>query len=276
MMQKTHIIVIIIVAVAIIIGITAGIGLKGGAYGGNIGVIEIESVITSSKTIVKDIKAFVDDNSIQVIILRINSPGGGVAASQEIYSQVKKAKEKKKIVVSMGAVAASGGYYVALPADVIVANSGTITGSIGVIMEFPVFEELLKKLGIKFETVKSREYKDIGSPFRKMEDKDRKLLEDVVLDVYDQFVEATAEARNLPKDSVLKFADGRIFTGRQAKELSFIDTLGSFEDAVKIAGDLVGIERPSLIYPPKRMSFVDFLIKPMEHLFIPKLLFLWR
>jgi len=275
-MRPIHIIIIAVIVVAVIIGLTIGRGFKGFRYNGTIGVIEIESVIAYSKYIVQDLKNFGEDPSIKAIVIRVNSPGGGVAASQEIYDQIKKVTETKKVVVSMGAVAASGGYYVSLPADVIVANPATITGSIGVIMEFPILEGLLKKLGIDFEVIKSKEHKDIGSPFRQISDKERELLQDVVLDVYDQFVEVTAQERNLTIDSVLKFADGRIITGRQAKQIGFVDTLGSFEDAVKIAGDLVGIEEPSLIYPPKRLSFVDFLIRPMEFLLIPKLHYLWR
>ena len=246
-MKKVHIIIIVIVVVAIIIGLAIGLGMRGFTYGGNIGVIEIGNIITSSKTIVKDLKNYGDNPAISAVIIRVDSPGGIAAAVQEIYDEVKKVKEKKKVIVSMGVVAASGGYYISLPADVIVANPGTITGSIGVIMEFPVIEELLNKIGIDFEVIKSKDYKDIGSPYRRMTDDEKKLLKDVVLDAFDQFLNATIEHRQLPKDSILKFADGRIFTGRQAKEIGLVDTLGSFEDAVEIAGDLVGIEKPNLL-----------------------------
>lgn len=275
-MKTVYIIIIIVVAVAIVIGLAIGFGMKGMGYGGNIGVVEIENVITSSKHIVENLKTFGEDPSIKAVLIRVDSPGGGVAASQEIYEQVKKVRTKKKVVVSMGAVAASGGYYVALPADIIVANPGTITGSIGVIMEFPVFKELLDKLGIEFEVIKSREHKDIGSPFRKMSKKEKGLLHDVVIDVYEQFIDAIVQTRDLPRDSVLNFADGRILTGRQAKEAGLIDTLGSFEDAVEIVGGLVGIEKPLLVYPLRRMSFIDFFTKPVERLLMPKLSFLWR
>ncbi len=277
-MKKTHIIIIVVVAVAVILGLAIGLSTRVPAFisGGNIGVIEIEGPITSSKRTVRNIKQFAEDQSITGILVRVDSPGGGVAASQEIYEELKKAKLKKKIVVSMGALAASGGYYVSLPADIIVANPGKITGSIGVIMQFPVFDELMKKIGVNFEVIKSREHKDIGSPFRKMSEKDKKLLQDVVVDVYDQFVQATAEARNMPPESVLKFADGRIITGRQAKNIGFVDTLGTFEDAVSIIGDLLGIEKPNLVYPPKRLSFVEMLTEPVENIFIPKLLYLWQ
>lgn len=276
-MTKTHIIIITVVSAAIIIGVMVGVSMLNISGGDSaVGVVEVVGVITSSKYTVEDIKAFAEDPAIRAILLRIDSPGGGVAASQEIYEQVKKASASKKVVVSMGAVAASGGYYVALPADIIVANPGTITGSIGVIMEFPVIEELLGKIGIDFEVIKSRDHKDIGSPFRKMNERERKLLSDVVMDVYEQFVDATSRERNIPMDSVLRVADGRILSGRQAKVLGLVDTLGSFEDAILIAGELIGTEHPQLVYPPKRLSFIDLFTAPMEQLFIPKLYFLWQ
>uniref|UniRef100_A0A7V0Z4J3 Signal peptide peptidase SppA n=1 Tax=candidate division WOR-3 bacterium TaxID=2052148 RepID=A0A7V0Z4J3_UNCW3 len=277
-MKKTHIIIIVVLAVAVILGLIIGLSSKGAMFvsTGNIGVIEIEGVISSSKRTVRDIKQFTEDPNIQGIIVRVDSPGGGVAASQEIYEELKKCRVQKKVVVSMGALAASGGYYVSLPADLIVANPGTITGSIGVIMQFPIFEELMKKIGINYEVIKSKEHKDIGSPFRKMDEKEKKLLQDVVTDVYEQFVQATCEARNLPRDSVLKFADGRIITGSQAKKLGLVDTLGSFEDAVKIIGDMLGIPKPNLIYPQKRLSLIELLTEPVEQILIPKIFYLWQ
>lgn len=277
-MKKTHIIIIVVLIVAVILGLLIGLSSRGAMFtpSGNIGVIEIEGVISSSKRTVRDIKRFAEDPNIQGILVRVDSPGGGVAASQEIYEELKKCRGQKKVVISMGALAASGGYYVSLPADLIVANPGTITGSIGVIMQFPIFEELMKKIGINYEVIKSKEHKDIGSPFRKMDEKEKKLLQDVVTDVYEQFVQATCEARNLPRDSVLKFADGRIITGSQAKKLGLVDTLGSFEDAVKIIGDMLGIAKPNLIYPQKRLSLIELLTEPVEQMLIPKLSYLWQ
>lgn len=278
-MKRIYIIIIAIVASAIILGLVVGNSMRGivtGSHGGTIGVVEIIDNINTSKFIIEDLKMFADDPSIRAIVLRVDSPGGGVAASQEIFEQVKRTSEEKMVIVSMGAVAASGGYYVSLPADVIVANPGTITGSIGVIMEFPVLQELLHKIGIEFEVIKSREYKDIGSPFRKIERAERELLGDVVDDVYEQFIDATVEERQLSRDTVYKYGDGRILSGRQAYEIGLIDTLGSFEEAMKIAGDLVGIERPQIIYPQKRMSVLDFFTEPMEHLLIPTLSYRWR
>ena len=137
-------------------------------------------------------------------------------------------------------------------------------------------KELLDKIGIEFEVIKSKEHKDIGSPFREMSKTDKKLLHDVVIDVYEQFVEATAKHRDLPEDSVLKYADGRILTGRQAVDIGLIDTLGSFEEAVAITGEIAGIKNPMLVYPPKRMSFIDFFLEPVEQMLTPRLSFLWR
>ncbi len=274
-MKTVHIIIIAVVA-AIIIGLAIGFGMRGYATAGNVGVIELEGMIFASKYTVRDLKHFGEDPSIQAVILRVDSPGGVVAASQEIYEQLVKVRETKKVVVSMGTVAASAAYYVSLPADVICANPGTITGSFSVIMDYPVFEELLDKIGIDFEVIKSRQHKDIGAPYRHLTPEEKELLQDVIMDVYDHFVDKIAEARAIPKDSVYKIADGRIFTGRQAKELGLIDTLASFEDAVKIAGDLVGIEKPSLVYPPQRMSLIDLFLKPVERLLTPRLQLIWR
>jgi len=279
-MKKKHIVIIAVagvVVLAVFVTLAFKQALRGFAGGGgSIGVVEVEDVILSSKTTVKELKEFADDPLIQAIILRIDSPGGGVAASQEIYDAVKKARAKKKIVVSMGAVAASGGYYIALPADRIVANPSTITGSIGVILEYPVFEEILKKIGIRYEVIKSREHKDIGSPFRTITKEERGLLEGVIKDIYEQFVSVTVENRGLDPDSVYKIADGRILTGHQAHAFGLVDTLGTFEDAVDICGDLAGIENPNLVYPPKRFSVIDLITKPMERLLMPRIQYLWK
>jgi len=244
--------------------------------GGSIGVVEIKGIISSSKKVVKDLERFDDNPSIKGILIRVDSPGGGVAASQEIYQAVKRVK--KKVVVSMGAVAASGGYYVSLPADLIVANPGTMTGSIGVIMEFPIVNRLLDKLGIRFETIKSKEFKDIGSPFREMSESERRLLKEVVLDVYDQFVTAVIQNRGLDREKVLSLADGRIMSGRQAYQAGLIDTLGSFTEAVEILKEMVGIkEKPKLVYPPKRLNLLDLILGEFEErISIPKLQYLMR
>ena len=274
--MQTKYIIIIAVVVVVLLGIVFGISMRGQVYGGNVGVIEISNIIYSSRPAVKDLKMFGDDPSIKAVILRINSPGGVTAASQEIYDMVKRVQEKKPVISSMEAVAASGAYYIALPSDVIVANPGTITGSIGVIMEWPVLEKLLQKLGIEFEVIKSKEHKDIGSTHRRLTERERQLMQEMVTDVYDQFVAVTSEHRGMTLDSVSKYADGRVFSGRQAQALGFVDTLGSFEVAVEICGDLIGIPEPNLVYAPKRLRLIDILTAPMEHIILPKLYFLWR
>lgn len=245
---------------------------KDSPFGNYIALVEVKGEIKKSEDIVKQLKRYSKDSRIRGILLRIDSPGGGVSASQEIYSELKRIKGKKKIAVSMGSLAASGGYYISLPADVIVANPGTITGSIGVIMSFPIVEKLFKKWGIEIEAIKSRKHKDIGSPFRPITEEERKLLSGVIGDVYDQFVEAVVENRKLSKEKVLEIADGRIFSGRQAKRLGLIDTLGSFEDAVRILAKEVGIKgEPKIIKERKKVSLFRRLLEDIEDHLIPKL-----
>jgi protease-4 len=201
---------------------------------------------------------------VKAIILRIDSPGGGVGPSQEIYREVLKAKQKKKMVTSMGAVAASGGYYVACASDLIVANPGTITGSIGVIMQFSNFEELLKKVGIKGVVLKSGEHKDIGSPFREMTPEEKKIMQETLDNVHQQFIRAVADGRNLDQAKVLPIADGRIMTGEQAKQLGLVDKMGNLDDAIEEAAKLVGIEgRPHVLYPKKKFTLWELLMKGM-------------
>lgn len=244
-----------------------------------IGVIEVEGCICDAKPIVRQLKTYAKNPFIKAIVLRIDSPGGGVSASQEIYNEIHNTKTKgKKIIVSMGAVAASGGYYIACPADIIVANPGTLTGSIGVIMEYPMMEELLKKLGIKMEVIKSREHKDIGSPFRKMTEKEKQLLSEVVVDIYQQFVDVVSTNRNLSKDKVLEIADGRILSGQQAQKLGLVDSLGSYEDAIRIASNMVGISgEPYIIKERPKFSLVRKLFsRSLNYLVSPIPMFLYR
>ena len=180
-------------------------------------LVKIEGVLLLSEHVVEELNGYAEDSSIKAIVIRIDSPGGGVVPSQEIYNAVKNArKEGKKVIASMGSVAASGGYYIAAAADKIVANPGTLTGSIGVKMEFANLEKLLEKIGVKGMVVKAGEFKDIGSPYRDMTDQEKKLLQDVIDDVHSQFIKAVAEGRDLPETDVRAIADGRIFTGQQA------------------------------------------------------------
>lgn len=223
---------------------------SGFALGEKIGYIEVTGAIVESEKTVRQLCDFRKDASIKGIVLRINSPGGGVSPSQEIFDEVKETAAVKPVVVSMASVAASGGYYIAVPAQRIIANPGTITGSIGVIMEFANLEELFRKVGVKSQVVKSGQHKDIGSPFRTLTESDRKILQTLIDDVHDQFVEAVATERNLEKEKVRNLADGRIYTGRQALEIGLIDQLGGFQDAIRAAAELAGIKgEPKVVYP---------------------------
>jgi len=230
--------------------------------GDKIAVVDIKGVITSSRGIVEQIERLKENNDVKAIILRINSPGGGVGPSQEIYREVLRAKEKKKIIASMESVAASGGYYVACASDIIVANPGTITGRIGVVMEFSNVEDLLKKIGLRSYVIKSGKHKDIGSPLRKMTSEEKAILQGVIDSVHNQFVRAVAEGRDMEERKVRQIADGRIFSGEQAKELGLVDRLGSLQDAIEIAAEMIGIEgKPVVIYPKKKLSFYELLFK---------------
>lgn len=233
-------------------------------FGDKIAVVEIQGVITQSSRVIEEIHQHLADEGVKAIILRIDSPGGGVGPSQEIHREVVKAKEKKKIVASMGAVAASGGYYVACASDLIVANPGTITGSIGVIMQFSNFEDLLKKIGIKGVVLKSGEHKDIGSPFREMTPEEKKIMQETLDNVHQQFIQAVAKGRKLDRGKVIPIADGRIMTGEQAQQLGLVDKLGNLQDAIDEATKLAGISgKPQVLYPKKKFSLWELLIKEM-------------
>ena len=231
-------------------------------FGDKIAVVEIQGVITQSSAAIEEIHQYLEDGGVKAIVLRIDSPGGGVGPSQEIHREVLKAKQQKKVVVSMGSVAASGGYYIACASDLIVANPGTITGSIGVVMEFTNLEELLKKIGVKGVVIKSGEYKDIGSPFREMTVDEKKIMQDVIDNVNKQFIQAVAEGRKLDRNKVAGIADGRIFTGEQAQQLGLIDRIGNLQDAIDITARMVGIEgKPTILYPRQKFSLWDLLMQ---------------
>jgi protease-4 len=227
-----------------------------------IALIRIEGVILDAQETLGELKKFSENPSVKAIVLRIDSPGGGVVPSQEIYDAVRRVRTKsnKAVIASMGSVAASGGYYIAAATDRIVANPGTLTGSIGVIMEMANVEGLLQKIGVEGVVVKSGKYKDVGSPLRKMSDEERGLLQTVMDDVHKQFIEAVAEGRSLEVTEVQALADGRIFTGRQAKEAKLVDELGNLDDAIQLAADVVGIEgEPKVIEQRRRFSIRELL-----------------
>jgi len=240
-------------------GDTTGLGISGN----KIGLVELRGVIYDSRSMVRKMERMRESDAIRAVVLRIDSPGGGVAASQEIYEAVKSFRESgKPIVVSMGSVAASGGYYVACGADSILANPGTTTGSIGVILEVPNFKGLLDKIGVKFEVVKSGTFKDTGSPYRDMTSRERKYLQSYINDAFGQFVSVVAENRRLKKEEVLSFADGRIFTGQQAIELGLVDRLGDYDAAIRLAAEMAGLKGKPKTYrfPKKKLTIFDILL----------------
>ncbi|MFS8641435.1 MAG: signal peptide peptidase SppA [Symbiobacteriaceae bacterium] len=199
--------------------------------------------VAGADEIIEQLQTARDDPAIRAVVIRMNTPGGSPAASQEIGEAVRRLREAgKPVVVYIGDVAASGGYWIAATADRIVANPASLTGSIGVIMEITHVEDLYEKLGIEVETIKSGPYKDIGSPTRPLTEEERRLLQEMVNDVYQQFVDVVAQGRRLPRQQVLALADGRVMTGRQAKEAGLVDELGTFEDAVRVAASLARLE----------------------------------
>ncbi|MCX5851845.1 MAG: signal peptide peptidase SppA [Deltaproteobacteria bacterium] len=217
-----------------------------------VGVVVVEGVLHSSQKIVEQLDEFDEDDAVRAVVLRINSPGGGIVPAQEIYDKVIRLRKHKKVVASMGSVAASGGYYIACAADRIVANPGSITGSIGVIIYFSQFDELLKKIGLKATVIKSGRYKDTGSPFRTMTPEEERLMQGVIDDIYDQFIEMVASRRKIPKEKLAAVADAQIVTGRQALALGLVDELGTLDDAIDVAAKLAGVEEePEVVYPKK-------------------------
>lgn len=229
--------------------------------GEKVGVIEISGVITHARDVLTQIRKFREDDHIRAIVVRINSPGGAVGPSQEIYREIRKTIPVKKVVASLGAVAASGGYYVASAADGIVADPGTITGSIGVIMSYTNLRALMDKIGLTPVVIKSGTYKDIGSPMRKMTPEERKLLENLADDIHRQFIRDVAAGRHKDVQAVTTLADGRIFTGETFQSLGMVDRLGNLEDAIDWAGKLGGIKgKVEAVYPEKsRFGWVEFL-----------------
>jgi protease-4 len=240
----------LLVSFAIFTGLTLGVmamaawmGGGAGDFGGEaVGVVEIEGAIADARDTIEHIRRFREDEDIKAIVIRIDSPGGAVGPSQEIYREIRKTVGTKKVVASMGAVAASGGYYVACATDGIVANPGTITGSIGVIMGYTNFRQLLDKIGMVPVVIKSGPYKDTGSPTREMRDDEREILQSITSNIHEQFVTAIAEGRKMDRAQVARVADGRIFTGEDAKSRGLVDRLGNFEDALEWAGELGGID----------------------------------
>jgi len=231
-----------------------------------VGLVEVRGMILDSRDTIRQLRYFLKEEGVKAVVLRVDSPGGVVAPSQEIYEEVKKFAAKKKIIVSMGSLAASGGYYISAPATLIYANPGTITASIGVILKLSNIETLMDKIGIKSYTLKTGKFKDSGSPLRELSAADRAMLQAVIDNTHEQFVRAVAVGRKLPVEEVRKIADGRILSGEQAKGMKLVDRLGTLQDAIEEAGRLAGIKgEPEVILPPKKkIDYWDVLVDGME------------
>ena len=252
-----------LVMAAVVLSALVPLMLDGAWLGGErVAVVRIEGVIVDSRDAIEELRKFREHPGVKAIVLRIDSPGGGVVASQEIYSEVLKTRTdgKVKVVASMGNLAASGGYYIAAATDKIVANPGTLTGSIGVIMELANVRGLMEKVGVQSVVIKSGKHKDLASPFRTMSAEDRALLQGVLDDVHDQFIQAVAAGRAMKVNQVRDLADGRVFTGRQARTARLVDELGDLQDAIKLAGKMGGIAgEPRVVETRKRFSLRNLL-----------------
>jgi len=243
---------------------TALFGDREAMIGGDgVGLVEVKGVIVDGAETIRQLRLLKKDARVKAVVLRVDSPGGVVGPSQEISAQVRELAKVKKVVVSMGSVAASGGYYISVPATLIYANPGTITGSIGVLMKFSNIEGLMGKVGMKAFTIKTGKFKDVGSPVRSMQPEERAMLQGVIDSTHQQFVRAVADGRKLPVPTVAALANGRIFSGEQALALKLVDRLGTLQDAIEEAARLGGIKgEPELIRPPKkRTPALDLLVQ---------------
>ena len=259
-MKKRSIITLIAVFGALFLGLLLFIGVLVAVFSPDgfgqedeesIGVVEIEDSIMESRDVIEDLERWEDDDNVKAVVVRVNSPGGAVAPSQELYQAVRRLDEQKPVAVSMGNVAASGGYYAACGAETIFSNPGTITGSIGVITQFFNVERLVDRIDLEVHTVKSGDFKDSGSPFRPFEEEDEALFSEMVFDIHDQFVEDVADCRDREVAEIEEVADGRVFTGRQAYDLGLVDELGSLHDAVDHVAEEAGLDDPPVVYPPE-------------------------
>ncbi|GKT10122.1 signal peptide peptidase SppA [Desulforhabdus sp. TSK] len=227
-----------------------------------IAVVEVRGLIDNSQETVKALRKYCRDDHVKAVLVRIESPGGGIGPSQEIAREVTRTLKEKPVVASLGGIAASGGYYIASAASHIVANPGTITGSIGVIISFPNLKELFDRVGYFTNVIKSGPFKDMGNPGREMTPEERALLQETIDKAYGQFVRDVARGRHLPEEKVRQIADGRLIMGETARELGLVDALGNFQDAVEAATALAKIEgEPELVYHKKqKRTLLDYLL----------------
>jgi protease-4 len=268
--KKLKIFLIILIGL-ILISFLATIMESSLSYG-KIAIVNVKGIIVDSKAVIEEIKQYRKNPAVKAIVLRVDSPGGAVVPSQEIYEEIKRTIKVKPVVVSMGAIAASGGYYISCPATKIIANPGTITGSIGVLIEIPNIKGLLDKIGVKAEVIKSGKYKDITSPLKPpLQSDEKEVLQRLIDDVHEQFVNAVSEGRKIPIEKVKKIADGRVFTGLKAKEIGLVDEIGDLDYTIKVAAQLGNIKgEPEIIM--KKTTILNELLKGDTESLIKRLL----
>lgn len=274
MKNLQRILIVIILLLPVIIGLVLLSGVPAkvipSASFKRLGLVRIEGVIFNSESIVKQLNAFRTDKSIAGILVKINSPGGATAPSQEIYKEILRIKEENKpLVVSMGDLAASGGYYIASPAKCIFADPGTLTGSIGVILTVPLYKDLANKIGIQMRILKAGKFKDIANNYRAMTDGEEQILQSLLDDTHNQFIDDVARARGINRDSIKNLADGRIFTGRQAQALGLIDSLGGYLDALSYLRKITGSgPNARIIEKTEKLSNIrEWLLESMVRIF---------
>lgn len=260
----------VFVSLLLLFGLAFSFGRWERFGGSKVALIRVEGVILDSREVIEQLEKHRMNPSVKAIVFRIDSPGGGVAPSQEIYEEILKTRktDKKPVVASMGSVAASGGYYIASATDLIVANPGSITGSIGVLLQVPNISGLMQKIGVKAVVVKSGEHKDLASPTREMTAAERQILQGMLDDVHNQFIDVVAKGRQIDRKKVEVMADGRIFSGREAQSLGLVDQLGNLQDAIERAGVMAGIPgKPTVIQERKRGLFLIDLLRGSLSLF---------
>ncbi len=262
-LAATLLVLVGVVALSMLAGGPWRGGDGGGAslFGPRVAIVELEGLIADTEDLVRELRQHRENPSIKAVVIRVNSPGGVVGPTQEVYDALLRVRKAgKPVVASLGAVAASGGYYVAVGADQIYANAGSLTGSIGVIMQLANLDALMKKVGVDYVVVKAGPYKDIGNISRPMSPEERRVLQMLLDDVHGQFIDAVAAGRKLPREQVVQFADGRVFSGTQALSLKMVDAIGGLEDAVNAAARLANLPTPPAVERPRRkFSILDLL-----------------
>lgn len=252
-----------VAALFLVFGTSMGRGGDGGGpfFGPRVAVVDLEGLIAETDDVVRELRHHRDNPSIRAVVIRINSPGGVVGPTQEVHDALLRVRQAgKPVVASLGSVAASGGYYVAVAADQIYANPGSLTGSIGVIMQMANVDALMKKVGVDYVVVKAGQFKDLGNFSRPLTPEERRVIQALLDDVHGQFIEAVAKGRKLDRSAVVQFADGRVFSGTQALGLKMVDALGGLEEAIEAAAKLAKLPMPPPVERPRRrFSLIDLL-----------------